>query len=105
MDQLEREEKIKVGLRAVEILENEAIMTFFKDELERIKVCMFNTRPDETKERNQLYYQHFGLSEFLESLKAYKHAAIEEIEALESETRAETKEESTDDDCYPDGRN
>ena len=83
--ELTREEKIDLGLRATSLLDNADLMSFFKDELDRIKVCMVNTRPDEGKERNLLYYQHFGLSEFIDSLTAYKEAAITEIEALEAE--------------------
>jgi len=85
METLSREEKIQQGLKAAALLDNADLMSFFTDELERIKVCMVNTRPDEGKERNLLYYQHYALNELVASLTAYKEAAITEIEALEAE--------------------
>lgn len=72
-----REQKLQLGLNAARILEDENIMFFLSDELERIKTASFNTLPDEGKRRSELYYQHYALNEFVNSLVAYRSAAEE----------------------------
>ena len=82
---LTSEEIIEKGGYASAILGNETLMEFFRDELERIKTAMCNTLPDEGKHRSNLYYQHYGVTEFLRSLAAYKDAAEETLAQLEAE--------------------
>jgi hypothetical protein len=82
---LTQEELIDRGLKAAQILENESLMSFFAEQLQDIQTSLFNTEPDNSKERNSLYYRHRGVTEFLHSLEAYKTAASDIIAALDAE--------------------
>jgi tRNA C32,U32 (ribose-2'-O)-methylase TrmJ len=82
---LTQEETIERGLRAAQILESESIMSFFAEQLQDIQTSLFNTVPDDSKERNLLYYRHRGVTEFIQILEAYKTAASNIISALDAE--------------------
>lgn len=89
MKQLSTDETIARGILAAHILEDNNIISFFDEQLELIKESLVNTQPDEEKVRNSLYYQHKGVTEFLQILVAYKEAATQLITALEAENNNE----------------
>jgi hypothetical protein len=76
---MDQEELLKKGRAAKAVLSNTTIMSAFEELQEDLKTQMVSTSPDQSKERNILYYQHLGVVNLLAYLSTYA-AAAEQIE-------------------------
>jgi hypothetical protein len=74
-----QEELLQKGKAAQAVLSNETIMSAFAELQEDLKTQMVNTSPEQSKERNVLYFQHLGVQNLLAYLSTYA-AAAEQIE-------------------------
>ncbi len=84
--QLTQEDILKKGMKAIKVLSDEDLMSFFQEELESLKQCIVNTQPFESKTRDSLYNQFHALKSFLEGLNQYVSAANEIVKASEKHT-------------------
>lgn len=77
-----QEELLQKGRAAHVVLSNDTIMSAFEELKEDLKTQMVSTSPEQSKERNILYYQHLALENVVAYLSAYALAA-EQIEQTE----------------------
>jgi hypothetical protein len=91
-----QEEIVIRGEISAFILSNEAVMQFLEEEKADILACIGNTLPDDSKQRNLLYFQHHGISSFIDRLMQHVEAAKAINEANEKAASGEPEDPEFD---------
>jgi hypothetical protein len=81
---LTEEQILERGIQAAKLLEDDVVMSFFKEQMNDIKTCLFNTPLEHVKEREKLFFVHWGVQDFINRLTAYRDAAVQILERDEN---------------------
>lgn len=87
---MDQELVIRRGAAAAALLSNTDFEWFFEDLTQRTLEAILNTKPDETKARENLYFQLNGLRDLLGTMQSYADASeairkMNELQDMEEE--------------------